>query len=128
MTIQVTMTFDNPSDVVLFFAKRNSEVTEPTFNAKVNAKHAIKEAEAEIKENKAEEKALLRAEQEADVSEVKVISFDDVKNAVLNVSKLKGRDAAVAVLAKFGAEKVGPQLKVKDYAAIVDECERVVAA
>lgn len=54
-------------------------------------------------------------------------SFDDVKEAILKVNRLKGKPAAKAILAKFGAEKVGPEIKEKDYAAIIKECNAVAA-
>jgi hypothetical protein len=37
-------------------------------------------------------------------------TYDDVKRAIIEVSKAKGRDAAVALLAEFGAAK-GPDLQ-----------------
>lgn len=39
-------------------------------------------------------------------------TYDDVKRAILEVSKAKGRDAAIKVLAQFGATK-GPDLQSK---------------
>lgn len=39
-------------------------------------------------------------------------SYEDVKKAILEVSKVKGRDAAIKLLGKFGAEK-GPDLQAK---------------
>ena len=45
------------------------------------------------------------------------LTYDDVKLAVIAVTKAKGRDAAVALLAKFGAQKA-PDLRVEQYAAV----------
>lgn len=39
-------------------------------------------------------------------------TYEDVKRAILEVSKAKGRDAAIKVLAQFGATK-GPDLQSK---------------
>jgi membrane protein involved in colicin uptake len=39
-------------------------------------------------------------------------TYEDVKKAILEVSKVKGRDAAIKLLGKFGAEK-GPDLQSK---------------
>lgn len=39
-------------------------------------------------------------------------TYEDVKRAILDVSKAKGRDAAIKVLAQFGATK-GPDLQAK---------------
>ena len=54
------------------------------------------------------------------------ITYDKVKEAILRVNQHKGKEAAIAILAKFGAKKVGPDLKEKDYPAIFVECKRVL--
>ncbi len=53
----------------------------------------------------------LKDEAEAPAA-VHTTTYDDVKRAILDVSKAKGRDAAIAVLAQFGATK-GPDLQAK---------------
>lgn len=50
------------------------------------------------------------AELGVDTSAVVETTYDDVKKAILEVSKSKGRDAALKLLAQFGAEK-GPDLQ-----------------
>ena len=41
--------------------------------------------------------------------------------AVTKLSRTKGRDAAIAVLKSFGADKL-PDVKAEDYAAVVAKC------
>lgn len=101
-------------------AKATVEPKQPTMNQKLAAKEASeKKAEASpVREDKTEVE-----NSEAD----KPVDFDAVKEAVLNLNRKKGRDAAVAVLAKFGAKKVGPELAEKDWAAVIAECDAVLA-
>ena len=54
---------------------------------------------------------------EAPRGDASALTYDDVKLAVIAVTKAKGRDAAVALLAKFGAQKA-PDLRVEQYAAV----------
>lgn len=48
-------------------------------------------------------------------------TVEDARKAVLALSKTKGRDAAVAVLTTFGADKV-PALKPEQFAEFVAAC------
>lgn len=62
-------------------------------------------------------------EQKADTSEAKTDSapaatYDDAANAVTKLARTKGRDAALAVLSKFGATKL-PDVKPEDFAAVI---------
>lgn len=45
------------------------------------------------------------------------VTYEDAKNAILELSKTKGRDAAVAVLSSFGAAKL-PDVKPEQIAAV----------
>jgi hypothetical protein len=79
----------------------------------------------------APEKAKPAAEEETTDTEEETSdepTFDDVKDAVLKVNRLVNKEAAKAVLKKFGAEKVGPEIKEKDYAAVIKACNKALAA
>lgn len=54
------------------------------------------------------------------------IPVADVNAAVIGLAKAKGRDAAVAVLQKFGVSKV-PELKAEHYAAVIDAAKKAMA-
>lgn len=59
-------------------------------------------------------------EQKAEASEAKAeaATYDDAANAVTKLARTKGRDAAIAVLSKFGASKL-PEVKPEDFAAVI---------
>jgi hypothetical protein len=50
------------------------------------------------------------------------VTYQDAAAAITALSKTKGRDAAVALLKKFGASKL-PEVKPEDFAAIVAEAK-----
>jgi hypothetical protein len=50
------------------------------------------------------------------------VTYQDAAAAITALSKTKGRDAAVALLKKFGASKL-PEVKPEDFAAIVAEAQ-----
>ena len=116
-------------DTPVAAAQAQKETAKPkkqTLNQKLAAK------EVEIPEPTPLEAAIESAKEESDEVEVDAsdeeVTFDNVKDAVLGVSRVHGRDAAVAVLAQFGATKVGPQIKEEDYAAVVAACKAVKKA
>lgn len=53
-------------------------------------------------------------------------TYQATADAVTKLARTKGRDAAVAVLAKFGAGKL-PDVKPEQFAAVIAECEKVGA-
>lgn len=53
-------------------------------------------------------------------------TYQDAATAVTALAKTKGRDAAVAILAQFGAGKL-PEVKPEDFAAVVAACEEALA-
>ena len=154
MQVQVHFTFANESEFADFSAKFAGTTTakvnlntHPSTAAPVAAEQAQKETakpkkqtlnqklaakEVEIPEPTPLEAAIESAKEESDEVEVDAsdeeVTFDNVKDAVLGVSRVYGRDAAVAVLAQFGATKVGPQIKEEDYAAVVAACKAVKKA
>lgn len=50
------------------------------------------------------------------------VTYQDAANAITALSKTKGRDAAVALLKKYGASKL-PEVKPEDFAAIVADAK-----
>lgn len=53
-------------------------------------------------------------------------TYQATADAVTKLARTKGRDAAVAVLTKFGASKL-PDVKPEQFAAVIAECEAVGA-
>lgn len=53
-------------------------------------------------------------------------TYQATADAVTKLAKAKGRDAAVAVLTKFGAAKL-PEVKPEDFAAVIAACEEAEA-
>ena len=53
-------------------------------------------------------------------------TYQATADAVTKLAKAKGRDAAVAVLTKFGAAKL-PDVKPEQFAAIIAACEKAGA-
>lgn len=53
-------------------------------------------------------------------------SFKEAADALIDLANIKGRDAAVALLAAFGATKA-PELKPADYAAFIERAKYSVA-
>jgi len=49
-------------------------------------------------------------------------TYQQAAKAVTDLGKAKGRDAAIAVLTKFGAAKL-PEVKPEDFAAVIAACE-----
>lgn len=49
-------------------------------------------------------------------------TYQDTADAVTKLARTKGRDAAVAVLSKFGAGKL-PDVKPEQFAAVIAACE-----
>lgn len=54
------------------------------------------------------------------------VTYEDAKKALLNLSKEKGREAAVTLLQRFGVQK-GPDLKPAQWAEFIKDAEAVIA-
>lgn len=54
------------------------------------------------------------------------VTYKEAADAVTKLARTKGREAAVAVLTKFGAAKL-PDVKPEHFAAVIAECEAVGA-
>lgn len=50
------------------------------------------------------------------------VTYKEAAEAVTKLSRTKGRDAAIAVLKSFGADKL-PDVKTEDFAAVVAACQ-----
>lgn len=64
--------------------------------------------------------------QPADEAEAKTYSYEDVKAAVLEVSKVKGRETVVGLLQRFGVSKA-PDLLPASYADVITVANEVLA-
>lgn len=130
MPIQVQFTFNDEKEFSDFVAKFLGSATtvaakppkvaeeskKPTLNQKIAAKAEKENKEPEVSEDQVEEE-----------TEKEDIDFEAVGDAILNVSRRKGRDAAVGVLAKFGYKKVDANMKASDYPLVYAECKKVLA-
>jgi FtsZ-interacting cell division protein ZipA len=69
------------------------------------------------------EQAAATPEPKADAApaaaEAKAVTYADAAAAITKLSREKSRDAALAVLGKFGAAKL-PEVKPEDFAAVID--------
>lgn len=136
MSIKLEMTFASFSDLSAFVEKQEG-ITPKTLKAAVKALPPVEREALILPDSKkvvgfnAEGKGVVveegtaQPEPEPENENETPPTYEQVKNAILEINKLKGKDAAVSVLKKFGAEKVGPQLKETDYPAILAECRRI---
>jgi hypothetical protein len=53
------------------------------------------------------------------------VGYQDAAKAIVDLTRVKGRDAAVAVLAKFGAARLS-DVDEKHYADVVKACEEAI--
>lgn len=67
------------------------------------------------------------ADEDEDEDEGPAATYQDAATAITQLSKVKGRDAAVALLKKFGASKL-PEVKPEDFNAIVAEANTQAGA
>lgn len=61
------------------------------------------------------------APQASTAADTPVVTYKEAAEAVTKLSRTKGRDAAIAVLKSFGADKL-PDVKTEDFAAVVQAC------
>lgn len=97
-------------------------VTEAKAEAKAEKKtKAEKVDKAETEAPKSDEAPAATQEpkdEPAAAADEPVYTYQDAANAITAVSKAKGRDAAVALLAAFGAKNL-KEVKPEDYAALI---------
>lgn len=127
--IELKLTFASFEELADFADRMAAEEQEapsspkasPKATLKAPAKKAAKpapEPEEEIEEELEEE--TVEEGEEEEVPEDP--TFDDVRDAIMKVNKLKGKSAATAILKKFGVEKVGPSLKEAVWGKFVAAC------
>lgn len=99
----------------------------PVTGAQVAA--VVAEAPAEVaKEKPPAPKTEAKAETPAPAEEApKLATYEDVRKAINDLAKAKGRDAVVGVLGQFGAAK-GPDVKPEQYAAFVVAAHEAIEA
>lgn len=130
--IELKLTFASFEELADFADKMAAEEQEAPSSPKASPKAGLKapvkkaakpapEPEEEIEEELEEETA---EEGEEEVPEDP--TFDDVRDAIMKVNKLKGKSAATAILKKFGVEKVGPSLKEAVWGKFVAACNAVL--
>jgi len=85
----------------------------------VKADHAAAKVEQEVKKSD----STSSAEAPADTA---AVSYDDLKKAFLDLSNAKGREACVALLSKFGAQKL-PQVTEAQYAEMFADIQKAMA-
>ena len=119
---------------------QDARVLEAYINGQIATEESSKTEEVEAKPAKTKaKKAEPFAEPEPDAKSTEP-TYADAKNAILEVVKLKGRDASLDVLALFnndevsvvtgaGKERKGDMSKLKpeQYGAVIDECKKVLA-
>jgi hypothetical protein len=121
MSIKLEVTFGSFEELAEFAARTG--VSRPI--EKATPKPVAEKNIAVVKQEEIKEDTKAATQEKVEVPANP--KFDDVKAAILNLNKIKGKVAAVGVLNKFGAEKVGPQLKEADYGAVIAECNKVLA-
>lgn len=102
-----------------------------TIEAKLDRIIQLLEGHATPTQTKSPAPKFERAQAEAKKpEEPKQLTYDDVKAPFLALVKNKGREAGVALLKKFGAEKL-PDVKPEQFQAVLDaikEAEKVEGA
>lgn len=121
-TTQLSITVDLDPDEVKSLLKTITSRLEAAPSAQaaavVQTEKAAKAA-AEAPANEPPETKPAKKEKPAAKAEA---TYDDAKKAILDLSSDKGREAAVAVLAKFGAGKL-PEVDESKYAEVVAEAQ-----
>lgn len=135
MLYNISVTIDNEKDFAEFCAKfasagaiKNTLTAAVTEEPKASEKTAPKAPKAEKKAALAKDTEESKAEEEIATGDAAEVTYDDVKNIIMSVSRDKGRDAAVAVLAKFDLKKVTPDIPEDKWSDIVAEGKSVLAA
>lgn len=101
-------------------AKPEKETAAKKTTAAATEAAASTQSTAEAGAGAAQEKKADNSEASDKAAEVP--AYPSVVSAINKLAQGKGRDAAVAVLSKFGVTR-GPELKPEQYAAVIAECE-----
>ena len=124
----MTVTISNPAQLNAVMAALNvagieSPKTSPCAGHAVET--AKQTAKTEVKdEPKAEAQAAATTETAQATADAP--TYQATADAVTKLARTKGRDAAVAVLSKFGAGKL-PDVKPEQFAAVIATCEEAGA-
>lgn len=105
-------------------AKPEKETAAKKTTAAATEAAAGTQSTAEAGAGAAQEKKADNSEASDKASEIP--AYPSVVSAINKLAQGKGRDAAVAVLSKFGVTR-GPELKPEQYAAVIAECEKAGA-
>jgi hypothetical protein len=57
----------------------------------------------------------------------KILTYEDVREAILRLAESKGHSVAVQMLGRFGA-KSGKEIKEADFAAVIDACVKAMVS
>jgi hypothetical protein len=129
----ITVTISNLAQLNAVMAALNVGGIEPPKTTSAHVAETVKEeAKATKTKPKAEEKATETTagkKPEADTPPATppadAPTYQATADAVTKLARTKGRDAAVAVLAHFGAAKL-PDVKPEQFAAVIAACEAEV--
>ncbi len=105
-------------------AKPEKETAAKKTTAAATEAAASTQSTAEAGAGAAQEKKADNSEASDKAAEVP--AYPSVVSAINKLAQGKGRDAAVAVLSKFGVTR-GPELKPEQYAAVITACEEAGA-
>lgn len=134
MTFKAEFTFDSLSELQAFIAgkadiKPEAEAPKPVTRQprgpKPEATGPVPTAQVEKVPGNTS-KIPFKAKEESVQPAAPVLTYDDVKNATLKVVEKAGKPAAVALLAKFGAQKAD-QIGEENWPGYLEEANALVA-
>lgn len=121
---------DVAKEVAAAPVEKSAKTTKPT-PAATQASPALTQPTAEAETAAAPEKTADASSQpvesaapapQASTAADPAVTYKEAAEAVTKLSRTKGRDAAIAVLKSFGADKL-PDVKTEDFAAVVAACQ-----
>lgn len=121
---------DVTKEVAAAPVEKPAKTTKPT-PAATQASPAPTQPTAEVEQAAAPEKTADASSQpvesaapapQASTAADPAVTYKEAAEAVTKLSRTKGRDAAIAVLKSFGADKL-PDVKTEDFAAVVAACQ-----
>lgn len=99
----------------------------PSFQDKLQAKAAAEKKAAAVAEPDEDEDLTSDTEEVEEATDSDELTYEVVKEKVLDVSRTKGKVAARRALAAVKQEKVGPHIPEKDYPKLMAACEKELA-
>lgn len=82
-------------------------------------------ASASSESSSTESKRAEESENSARTEQSTALTYEDAKAAVIEVTKVRGRETAVELLQRFGVSKL-PELKPEQYGALVEHAKEVL--